>query len=52
VGLLVVKFVDDLAGAIYDVFKFILKSICYLLAGGIIVAIPMYFIVWLFSMLQ
>ncbi|MEH7225783.1 hypothetical protein V7112_18385 [Bacillus sp. JJ1566] len=44
------KFVDDLAGAIYDVFKFILKSICYFLAGGIIVAIPMYFIVWLVSM--
>ncbi|MEH7239019.1 hypothetical protein [Bacillus sp. JJ1562] len=47
-----VKFVDDLAGAIYDVFKFILKSIGYLLAGGIIVAIPMYFIVWLFGMFQ
>lgn len=42
-----VKFVDDLAGAIYDVFMFILKSMGYLLAGGIMVAIPMYIFVWL-----
>lgn len=42
------KFIDDLAGAIYDLIKFIIKSIGYLLAGAIIVAIPMYLIVWIF----
>lgn len=40
------RFVDDLAGAIYDIFKFIIRSISYLLAGAIIVAVPMYLIVW------
>ncbi|WP_183041115.1 hypothetical protein [Salipaludibacillus neizhouensis] len=39
------RFVDDLAGALYDIFKFILWSISYLLAGMIIVAVPMYLIV-------
>jgi hypothetical protein len=48
----VVRFVDDLAGAIYDVLKFIIKAIGFLLAGMIIVAIPMYLIVWLFGMFQ
>lgn len=43
------RFVDDLAGALYDVIKFIIKSIGYILAGGIIVAIPMYLIVWVFG---
>ncbi|WP_185806845.1 hypothetical protein [Bacillus sp. HMF5848] len=47
-----VRFVDDLAGAVFDFIKFIIKSIGYLLAGGIIVAIPMYLIVWLFGMFQ
>ena len=47
-----VRFVDDLAGAIYDVLKFIMKAIGFLLAGMIIVAIPMYLIVWLFGMFQ
>ncbi|MED4015189.1 MULTISPECIES: hypothetical protein [Sutcliffiella] len=47
-----VKFVDDLAGAIYDVIKFIIKSIGYILAGGIIVAIPMYLVIWLFGIFQ
>ncbi|WP_186580219.1 hypothetical protein [Aquibacillus kalidii] len=46
------RFVDDLAGAIYDVIIFIIKSISYLLAGGIIVAIPTYLFVWLFGMFQ
>jgi len=44
-GLLVLRFVDDLAGAIYDIFKFIIWAISYLLAGMIIVAVPMYLIV-------
>ncbi|WP_197280052.1 hypothetical protein [Bacillus sp. FJAT-27251] len=47
-----VKFVDDLAGAIYDVFKFIMKSISYLLAGMIMVAVPTYLIVWIFGLFQ
>ncbi|WP_197028411.1 hypothetical protein [Bacillus sp. EB01] len=46
------KFVDDLAGAIYDVFKFIIRSISYLLAGMIIVAAPMYLIVWIVRLFQ
>lgn len=40
------RIVDDLAGAIYDVFKFIIWVIGYLLAGAIIVTIAMYLIVW------
>ncbi|MGP4059554.1 hypothetical protein [Halobacillus sp. H74] len=44
------RFVDDLAGAIYDAFKFIIKSISYLLAGAMIVGVPMYLITWLFEM--
>ncbi|MBT2641470.1 hypothetical protein J7I80_04465 [Bacillus sp. ISL-41] len=46
------RFIDDLAGSIYDIFKFILKSLGYLLAGMIIVAIPMYLIVWVFGLLK
>jgi ABC-type multidrug transport system permease subunit len=46
------RFVDDLAGAIFDIFKFILRSISYLLAGMIIVAVPMYMIAWLFGLFQ
>jgi len=51
-GFLVLRFVDDLAGAIYDIFKFIIRSISYLLAGAIIVAVPMYLIVWIFGLFQ
>ncbi len=50
--LLVFGFTDDLAGAIYDIFRFIIKSIGYLIAGMIIVAVPMYLIVWVFSLFQ
>lgn len=46
------RFVDDLAGAVYDIVKFIIRSICYLLAGMIIVAVPMYLIVWVFRLFQ
>ncbi|MDN4608764.1 hypothetical protein [Sporosarcina highlanderae] len=41
------RFIDDLAGAIYDVFKFIIWSIGYLIAGAIIVGVSMYLIVWI-----
>ncbi|MGE7214930.1 hypothetical protein ACQKJC_00430 [Priestia koreensis] len=40
------QFIDDLAGAIYDCFFFIVRSLSYLLAGVLIVAVPMYAIVW------
>ena len=51
-GLLELRFVNDLAGAIYDIIKFILRAISYLLAGMIIVAVPMYLIVWIFGLFQ
>ena len=43
-GFFSLRFVDDLAGAVYDIIKFILRSISYLLAGTVIVAVPMYLI--------
>jgi RNA-directed DNA polymerase len=43
------RFIDDLAGAIYDFFKFIFKCICYLLAGMLIVGIPLYLIALAFK---
>ncbi len=46
------KFIDDLAGAIYDVLRFILRSVSYILTGMIIVAIPMYVFVYFFEKLQ
>jgi hypothetical protein len=45
----VVRFVHDLVGAIYDLFKFMIRSLCYLVAGMIMVGVPMYIIVWLFG---
>ncbi len=45
-------FVDDLAGAIYDVLKFIIWAVIRLLAGAIIVAVPMYLIVWIIGLFQ
>ncbi len=39
--------IDDLVGATYDILKFIIRSISYLFAGMIIVAAPMYLIVWI-----
>ena len=44
------SFIDDLAGAIYDVLKFIIKSICYILAGMLIVGVPLYLIAFAFSL--
>ncbi|MFZ0444760.1 MAG: hypothetical protein WAM95_08990 [Bacillus sp. (in: firmicutes)] len=46
------RFVDDLAGAVYDILKFLLRSFAYLLAGMVIVAVPMYLITWLFRLFQ
>ena len=41
------KFIDDFAGAIFD----ILKLISYFIAGFILVAIPLYLIVIMFEWL-
>ncbi|NYF26120.1 hypothetical protein [Sporosarcina sp. JAI121] len=46
------RFIDDLAGAIYDFFTFIFTSICYLVAGMLIVGVPLYLIALVFSMLN
>jgi hypothetical protein len=43
-------FIDDLAGAIYDCFKFIFKCICYIFAGMLIVGVPLYIITFVFRM--
>ena len=51
-GMLTLRFVDDLAGAIYDIIKFILRSFAYLFAGMVIVAVPMYLISWLFGLFR
>ncbi|SES44648.1 hypothetical protein [Psychrobacillus sp. OK032] len=46
------RFIDDLAGSIYDILLFIIRSVSYFLAGMIIVAVPLYLIVWVFGMFQ
>ena len=46
------RFIEDLAGAIYDFFKLIVTSICYLVAGMLIVGVPLYLIALVFSMLH
>ena len=46
------RFIDDLAGAIYDYFKFTFTSICYLVTGMLIVGVPLYLIALVFSMLN
>ncbi|KYD03521.1 hypothetical protein [Heyndrickxia sporothermodurans] len=44
------KFIDDLAGAIYDSFKFVFRCICYILSGMLIVGVPLYIIALIFKM--
>ncbi|WP_197089543.1 hypothetical protein [Bacillus sp. SA1-12] len=44
------RFIDDLAGAIYDFFKSIFTSICYLFAGMLIVGVPLCLIAFVFKM--
>lgn len=46
------RFVDDLAGAIYDILKFVVRSVSYLLAGMVMVAVPIYLFVWIVELLQ
>ncbi len=45
-----VRFIDDLAGAIYDFLKFIFMCICYIIAGMLIVGVPLYLITLTFGM--
>lgn len=45
-------FIDDLAGAIYDVIKFTIKSISYFLAGMLLVGVPLYLIALVFNLLN
>jgi hypothetical protein len=47
-----IKFMDDLAGSIYDILKFIIRSISYFLAGMVIVAVPLYLVVWVASLFK
>ncbi|WP_423408865.1 hypothetical protein AABM38_01885 [Heyndrickxia sp. MSNUG] len=51
-GVGVTKFIDDLAGAIYDFIKFILTSISYIIGGMLIVGTLMYLITFLFIRLN
>ncbi|MFJ8261970.1 hypothetical protein ACIQ4I_20505 [Rummeliibacillus sp. NPDC094406] len=46
-----IRFVEDLAGAIYDFFKFILTSLSYVFAGMIIVGVPLFLLAMLFKWL-
>ncbi|HWI49551.1 MAG TPA: hypothetical protein VNU45_15145 [Rummeliibacillus sp.] len=41
------KLVDNLADAIYDSIKCLLRSFAYLMTGFILVSIPIYIFVWL-----
>ncbi|MFP3918194.1 hypothetical protein U5N28_10320 [Lysinibacillus telephonicus] len=47
-----IRFVDDLAGAIFDFFKFILTSLCYLFAGMLIVGVPLFLLATLFKLIM
>lgn len=44
-----IRFVDDLAGAIFDFFKFILTSLSYLIAGMLIVGVPLFLLAMFFE---
>lgn len=47
-----IRFIDDLAGAIYDFIKMILSSIGYFLSGMVIVGAVMYLIAFIFKGFQ
>ncbi|WP_407271132.1 hypothetical protein [Radiobacillus sp. PE A8.2] len=49
---MIFRFIDIIAGTIYDTINFFAKPFSYLIAGGIIVAIPVYLIVWIFGLFQ
>lgn len=43
------KFIDDLAGAIRDVARWVLWGFSYFVAGILLVGVPLYVIVFLFE---
>lgn len=43
------KFIDDLAGAIRDIARWIIWGISYFIAGTLIVGVPLYAIVFIFN---
>ncbi|WP_197076536.1 hypothetical protein [Domibacillus indicus] len=43
------RFVDELADFLYDIFAFILRPVSYFAAGMILVSLPLYLIVWIFG---
>ncbi len=51
-GIEMTRLIGDLAGSFYDFFKFIFTSICYLIAGMLIVGVPLYLIALVFNMLH
>ncbi|MDQ0859411.1 hypothetical protein [Bacillus sp. V2I10] len=46
------RFIEDLTGAAFDFFKFIFTSISYILAGMLIVGVPLYLIALAFETLN
>lgn len=50
-GIRGLRFVEDLAGSIYDLFKFLLTSLSYIMAGMLIVGIPMFLFIFVFNWL-
>lgn len=46
------SFIDDLAGAVYDVFKMLVKGLSYIVAGMLLVGVPMYVFVWIFGLIS
>jgi len=48
-GRRLMKFIDDLAGAIRDVARWILWGFSYFVAGILLVGVPLYVIVFLFE---
>ncbi|WP_199677429.1 hypothetical protein [Lysinibacillus yapensis] len=43
------RFIDDLAGAVYDFFKFILTSLSYFIAGMLLVGVPLFLLAMVFE---
>ena len=41
----ILRLIDDLVGAVYDIMKFISASFCYFLVGMLIVSIPLYLVI-------
>ena len=46
------SFIDDLAGAVYDVIKMLLKGLSYIIAGMLLVGVPLYLLAWIFGLIS